>query len=195
MTSSFILANLSVPPEITNGTYAPYNLSRYYNHSLTNYSDATCLLCHGTNISSNAGISAFLHNITWDSCTSCHYSFDAMNSTDHPERFVDYEMYNASLHRSLTCQNCHTSGHRNIRARKACEDCHAVQENPITDKDRHNITASPSTNLYNGNSVVNITDCTICHNSELYNNSINTYGYGKPKDCDYCHKYPDKYYP
>jgi Cytochrome c3 len=195
MTSSFILANLSVPPEITNGTYAPYNLSRYYNHSLTNYSDSTCWLCHGTNISSNAGISAFLHNITWGSCTSCHYSFDAMNSTDHPERFVDSEMYNASLHRSLTCQNCHTSGHRNIGARKACEDCHVVQANPVTDKDRHNITASPGTNMYNGNSAVNITDCTTCHNSVLYNNSINTYGYGKPKDCDYCHTYPDKYYP
>lgn len=194
MTSVFISSNLSVPPEITNGTYAPYNLSRYYNHSLTNYSDATCWLCHGTNISLNAGISSFMHNFTWGTCISCHYSFEAMNSTNHPQRFVDSEMYNYSLHRSLTCQNCHTKGHKNIGARKACEDCHVVQTNPITDKDRHDITAIPSTNMYGGDSVVNITDCTICHNSALYNNSINTYGYGKPKDCDYCHTYPDKYY-
>lgn len=194
MTSAFLSWNLSVPPEITNGTYAPFNLSRYYNHFLTNYSDATCLLCHGTNISSNAGISAFLHNITWGSCTSCHYSFNAMNSTTHPDRFVDSGLYNTSLHRSLVCQNCHTKGHKNIGARKACEDCHAVQANPITDKDRHNITATPSTNMYGGESVVNITLCTTCHNSALYNNSINTYGYGKSKDCDYCHTYPDKNY-
>lgn len=194
MTSTFISSNLTVPPEITNGTYAPFNLSRYYNHSLTNYSDATCLLCHGTNISSNAGISAFLHNITWGSCTSCHYSFNAMNSTTRPERFVDSGMYNTSLHRSLSCENCHTKGHKNIGARKACEDCHVVQANPITDKDRHNITATPSTNMYGGDSVVNITLCTTCHNSALYNNSINTYGFGKSKDCDYCHTYPDKNY-
>lgn len=194
MTLAFISWNLSVPPEITNGTYAPFNLSRYYNHSLTNYSDATCLLCHGTNISSNAGISAFLHNITSGTCTSCHYSFDAMNSTLRPEMFVDSGMYNASLHGSLTCQNCHTQGHKNIGARKACEDCHVVQETPITDKDRHNITATPTTNMNGGTSVVNITDCNTCHNSALLNNSRNTYGYGKPKDCDYCHTYPDKVY-
>jgi len=154
MTSAFISSNLSVPPEITNGTYAPFNRSRYYNHSLTN----------------------------------------AMNNTPRPDRFVDPGMYNTSLHRSLTCENCHTKGHKNIGARRACEDCHVVQANPVSDKDRHNITETPGMNMYNGESVVNITDCAICHDSALLNNSRNTYGYGKSKDCDYCHTYPDKEY-
>jgi len=196
MTGAFTSANLSVPPEITNGSYAVniYNRSNYYNHSLKDYSDAVCRLCHGVNLSSSTTISAFLHNITWGSCTSCHYSFEAMNNTTRPDRYVDFSMYNTSLHRQLSCTNCHTKGHKNIGARKACEDCHAVQASPITDKDRHNITSTPSTYYYNSVNVVNITDCTTCHSETLYNTSISTYGYWKPKDCDYCHTYPDKYY-
>jgi len=196
MTWAFTSANLPVPPEITNGSYAVniYNRSNYYNHSLKNYSDAVCILCHGANLSSTSGVSAFLHNISWGSCTSCHYSFEAMNNTTRPDRYVDSIMYNTSLHRSLSCTNCHTKGHKNIGARKACEDCHAVQANPITDKDRHNITATPSTYFYQGTGVVYITDCTKCHNATLYNTSIATYGYWKSKDCDYCHTYPDRYY-
>lgn len=196
MTGVFTSANLPVPPEITNGSYAVniYNRSNYYNHSLKNYSDAVCRLCHGVNLSSTSRISAFLHNISWGSCTSCHYSFEAMNNTTRPDRYVDSGMYNTSLHRSLSCTNCHTKGHKNIGARKACEDCHAVQANPITDRDRHNITPTPSTYYYNSVNVVNITDCTTCHSGTLYNTSIATYGYGKSKDCDYCHTYPDKYY-
>lgn len=196
MTHVFTSANLSVPPEITNGSYAVniYNRSNYYNHSLKDYSDAVCRLCHGVNLSSSTTISAFLHNMTWGSCTGCHYSFQAMNNTTRPDRYVDFSMYNTSLHRSLSCTNCHTQGHRNIGARKTCEDCHAVQANPITDRDRHNITPTPSTYSIGGNNVVGITDCTVCHDSDLYNRSISTYGYWKPKDCDYCHTYPDKYY-
>ena len=103
-------------------------------------------------------------------------------------------MYNTSLHGNLSCEKCHTKGHKNIGARKACEDCHAVQQSPITDKDRHNITATPSTYTYSGTVVVNITDCATCHNTTLYEKATDTYGYGKQKDCDYCHTYPDKYY-
>jgi hypothetical protein len=196
MVTTFTSASLSVPPEITNGTYAQdiYNRSGYYNHSLTNYSDENCRLCHGMNISSDASISLFIHNITWGNCTDCHYSFEVMNSTNRPDRYVDSDLYSQSLHGSLSCSNCHTKGHRNIGARKACEDCHAVQADPVTDRDRHNITATPSTYTYNGTGVVNITDCTTCHSAALYNTAVTTYGYWKQKDCDYCHTYPEKYY-
>jgi hypothetical protein len=197
MTQAFTSANLSVPPEITNGTYALkiFNRSNYYNHSLKDYSDAVCRLCHGVNLSSTSTVSELMHNVTIvNTCTGCHYSFEAMNNTTRPDRYVDSSMYNTSLHRSLSCTNCHTQGHRNMGARKACEDCHAVQANPITDKDRHNITSIPSTYFVGGNNVVGITDCTTCHNGALYNQSISTYGYWKQKDCDYCHTYPDKYY-
>ena len=197
MTSTFVTASLSVPPEITNGTYALniYNRSNYYNHSLKGYTDGVCRLCHGVNLSSTSTVSNLIHNVTMvNTCTGCHYSFEAMNNTTRPDRYVDFSMYNTSLHRSLSCTNCHTQGHKNIGARKACEDCHAVQADPITEKDRHNITSTPSTYFVNGSNVVGITDCTTCHNGALYNLSISTYGYWKQKDCDYCHTYPDKYY-
>ncbi len=195
-TQAFTSANLSVPPEITNGSYAIkiYSRSNYYNHSLKDYSDGVCWLCHGVNLSSTSTVSELMHNITSGSCTGCHYSFEAMNNTTRPDRYVDSGMYNTSLHRQLSCTNCHTQGHRNIGARKACEDCHAVQANPVTDKDRHNITSTPSTYFISASSVVTITDCTTCHSSTLYNTATATYGYWKPKDCDYCHTYPDKYY-
>ncbi len=196
MTRSFISANLSVPPEITNGSYAIkiFNRSNYYNHLLKDYTDSVCRLCHGVNLSSASTVSELMHNISGVSCTGCHYSFEAMNNTTRPDRYVDSGMYNTSLHSSLSCTNCHTKGHRNMGARKACEDCHAVQANPMTEKDRHNITPTPSTSFVGGNNVVGITDCTTCHDSALYNMSIITYGYLKQKDCDYCHTYPDKYY-
>ncbi len=187
MTSAFTTANLPVPPEITNGTYAPYNFSRYYNHSLTNYTDAACKPCHGINLTSGK-ITAFVHNITWGSCTDCHYSFSAMNITTRPDRYVNSTMFNASPHGGVACSNCHTKGHKNIGARKACEDCHAYQQNPLTDRNRHNITGAP------GSGVVTNTDCTSCHDATLYNNAINNYGYNKTRDCDYCHTYPDKTY-
>ncbi len=187
MTSAFTTANLPVPPEITNGTYASYNFSRYYNHSLTNYTDAACKPCHGINLTSGK-ITAFVHNITWGSCTDCHYSFSAMNITTRPDRYVNSTMFNASPHGGVACSNCHTKGHKNIGARKACEDCHAYQQAPLTDRNRHNITGAP------GSGVVTNTDCTSCHDATLYNNAINNYGYNKTRDCDYCHTYPDKTY-
>ncbi|VVB93081.1 Cytochrome c7 c [uncultured archaeon] len=195
MTLTFTGTNRSVPPEITNSSsYSPYNVSGYYNHSLTpDYSDSTCKGCHSKSLSTDT-INKFVHNISTGICTSCHFSYNYMNSVGKPEQFVNSTMYNNSPHGGLACENCHTKGHNNIGARKACEDCHAVQQNPITDKDRHNITAKPSEYIYNGTSVVNITDCTVCHDSTLYNSATATYGYNKTIDCNYCHTYPDKTY-
>jgi hypothetical protein len=193
MTSTFNSANQPVPPEITgNATYGSYaNNSRYYNHALTNYTDAACKVCHGMNLTSTDKITVFVHNnITWGSCTDCHYSFVAMNTTTRPDRYVNATLFNNSPHGNgrLTCQNCHTKGHKNLGARKACEDCHAVQANPITDRDRHNITRTPSPGD------VNTTDCATCHDATLYSEATATYGFNKTRDCDYCHTYPDKTY-
>lgn len=194
MTQSFTSANLPVPPEITNGTYAPYTFPRYLNHSLRNYTDAACRACHGINLTPGDYIKAFVHNITWGGCKDCHFSFIAMNTTIRPQRYVNSTMFDAGPHRPLACQNCHTKGHKNIGARKACEDCHAVQQNPITDRNRHNITRDPWNNKISGISAVNITDCTTCHDAAPYSNATSNYGYNKTRDCDYCHTYPDKTY-
>ncbi|MCZ7406029.1 MAG: cytochrome c3 family protein [Candidatus Methanoperedens sp.] len=196
MTQAFTGVNLSVPPEITNSsTYSPYNLSGYYNHSLKpDYNDTTCKGCHGKSLSTGT-ISEFMHNINTGLCTSCHFSYDYMNgSVNKPDKYVNSTMFFASPHGSLACEDCHTRGHNDIGARKACEDCHAYQSDPKNETDRHNITSSPSTYNYNGINVVNITDCTVCHDSSYYNNATATYGYNKTIDCNYCHTYPDKTY-
>ncbi|MDO9097753.1 MAG: cytochrome c3 family protein [Candidatus Methanoperedens sp.] len=198
MTQTFTGASKSVPPEITNLTsYAPYNVTGYYNHSLTpDYNDSTCKDCHGRFISSSAKIKDFMHNVSTGTCKNCHFNYAYMNSVGKPDKYVNSTMFNSSPHGSLSCENCHTKGHNNIGARKACEDCHAVQQNPKTDRDRHNITAKPSLYMYNGTSVVNITDCTTCHDPTLYSKATEIYGkYKSPApDCDYCHTYPDKTY-
>jgi hypothetical protein len=69
-----------------------------------------------------------------------------------------------------------------------------VQQDPVNQTNRHNITANPWNYTKDGISVVNITDCTSCHDAALYNNATSSYGYGKTYDCDYCHTYPDKTY-
>ncbi len=200
MTLTFTGVNSSVPPEITNSSsYSPYNVSGYYNHSLTpDYNDTTCLGCHNKSLTTG-NIREFMHNISTGICTSCHFNYNYMSSRNKPDKYVNSTMFNSSPHRSLACENCHTKGHNNIGARKACEDCHAVvQQIPIqADKRsdyRHNITSMPSTYNYNGTNVLNITDCTVCHDSALYNNATANYGYNKTIDCNYCHTYPDKTY-
>ncbi len=196
MTSAFISANLPVPPEITDGTYAANTVPGFYYHNLTpDYSDSTCKTCHSIGLN-NGKMDAFLHNITARDCKGCHFSYSVMESSGSPTasaRYVNSDMFNESAHGNVSCRNCHTAGHNSIGARKACEDCHAVrdQNNP---QERHNITGDPYNYKVGGVSVVDITDCTICHDRNLYNKATATYGINKPVDCDYCHTYPDKNY-
>ncbi|MCX9012544.1 MAG: hypothetical protein OIN66_15680 [Candidatus Methanoperedens sp.] len=196
MTSTFISANLPVPPEITNGTYAVNTMPGFYYHNLTpDYNDSTCKTCHSIG-PGNGTMDAFLHNITARDCKDCHFSYPVMNSSGSPTapaRFVNSAMFNESPHGNVICRSCHTGGHNNIGARKACEDCHAVLD-PNNLRERHNITGDPGNYKVGGVSVVDITDCTICHDRNLYNKAIATYGFNKPVDCNYCHTYPDKNY-
>ena len=194
--SAFISSNLSVPPEITNGSYAPYDIPGYYNHSFSDFNDSTCKVCHGKSLAANARMDVFMHNVTVPSCLDCHYSYEYMNgsSVNRPEKFVNQSMYEASPHGSLRCEDCHTKGHNNIAARKACEDCHSVQQDPKNSTERHNITGDPLNYSIPGinGSVVNITDCVVCHDQTQYNNATSSYGLPpKTANCDYCHTYPD----
>ncbi|SNQ61559.1 fibronectin type III domain-containing protein [Candidatus Methanoperedens nitratireducens] len=196
MTSAFISANLPVPPEITNGIYAPNTMPGFYYHNLTpDYNDSTCKTCHSIGLN-NGTMDAFLHNITARDCKGCHFSYNVMNSSGSPTapaRYVNSIMFNEGAHGNVSCRSCHTAGHNSIGARKACEDCHAVRD-PDNPRERHNITGDPYSYKVGGVSVVDITDCTICHDRNLYNKAVSTYGINKPVDCDYCHTYPDKNY-
>ena len=168
-----------------------------------------CWTCH---IDGNISINSF-HNVSlnpgWDpECTGCHYSYDYMSNKDSAiagyfngsgatNKYVNDTMFGDSVHATLSCTNCHTDSQRDEHPptkgkRKACEDCHVVQSDPVTDTNRHNITSTPSLYKINGTSVVEITDCTTCHDPTMYNNSVTNFNRDAVADCDYCHTYPDK---
>ena len=186
--------SVTVPPEITENVTYGANESNpvFFSHAgWSNYSDAYCLDCHGKYVTGST-MDEFMHDVSGgEGCANCHYDYDFM-STRNPERYVNESMYDASVHAILDCEDCHTKGHNNIGARKACEDCHVVQENPLTDTNRHNITADPLNNMVGGNSSVYITDCTVCHDSTTYATSTTNFNKDATYDCDWCHTYPDK---
>ncbi len=194
MVNTFSGENLPIPPAIIPGTYYP--TSGAFNHSTYKISaDQDCYTCHGGG-ASYASVSPFMHDVTIGvmNCNLCHYDYSYMNSSGRPKLYVNQTFVNESVHAALNCQNCHTdtSAHPPPKSGwKWCEDCHAKQQNPNTNKSRHNIVNNPWNNLFNGISAVNITSCITCHNSTLYNNSKNTYGKQKGIDCDYCHAFPD----
>jgi parallel beta-helix repeat protein len=144
-------------------------------------------------------------------CALCHFNFTTMNDTYNvPEKWINETLYDASVHGNrsvIYCTNCH--GHPPPESRwHWCEDCHVVMPKyangtPIKDaQQRHNMTFKPQYNYVNvsGNmiSVINVTDCTVCHDTTAYNqarstfNSTGPYGNGtNAKDCRYCHSFPD----
>ncbi len=173
------LTGLYIFSGLANGSYT-------INASLFTYVD------NSTNQTiSGADITHANITLTPISCTDCHYNMTYLNGMGKAKLYVNQTMVNESVHAALNCRDCHTKGHNSIYARKMCEDCHANQQNPQTNKSRHNIVNNPWNNLYNGISAVNITSCITCHNATLYDNSKNTYGKEKGIDCDYCHTFPD----
>ncbi len=184
MQSTSNLTGFYIFTGLTNGSY---NIKA----SLSGYPDnSTNITISGADIT-NAGIYLTLLSMQ---CTDCHYSFSYMNSSGRPDLYVNQTQVNESVHAALDCKDCHTNTAVHPPPKsgwKWCEDCHANQQNPPTNKSRHNIVSNPWNNLYNGISVVNITSCVTCHNPTLYNNSINTYGRESGIDCDYCHTFPD----
>ncbi len=155
---------------------------------LKEQNNSACYDCHSPD--------RYGHSITTPSCMECHFNFSKVNELREPTKYVNGTMYNQSVHSGLNCTQCHTGGGHppQQNKRKACEDCHAYQNDPKNETDRHNVTGNPNTYMYGGLSVVNITDCTTCHDSGLYTNATSAYGYNKTRNCGYCHTYPDKKY-
>jgi hypothetical protein len=170
----------------------------------TNLSD--CYFCHVE----NTQVPNFFHDqeltVRW--CDDCHFNFTLMNdSFSEPEKWVNETMFNSSVHGNASiifCQNCHTmtEGHSPPESRwRWCEDCHVVipqYSNGSPKKDvmqRHNMTFRPQFNLINVSgvmtSVVNITDCTICHNATMYNQARSIFNRTSGKNCRFCHSFPD----
>ncbi len=193
MVSEFNTPGLPIPPEITNGMYAP-NVTGFYEHVCDDWSDALCRECHGKFVTSY-GVTELMHNVSDGSCGNCHYDFRYMNNTRHaPTKYVNSTMFNASVHgpsSGIGCVDCHTTSNHPYPEHywKWCECCHAVQSNPVDDTDRHNVISDVRNNMVGGVSVLGIIDCKTCHNATSYESAKTNFAL-----CRWCHTYPDKVY-
>ncbi|TFH47150.1 MAG: hypothetical protein E4G94_00810, partial [ANME-2 cluster archaeon] len=159
---------------------------------------SNCSVCHGTGRIHDELSDGYTPSLpstpggNISGCLGCHA--DA-NSTISKIYLLNMTMFNDSVHYlrdGFNCLNCHISDddHPSKEYKwKWCEDCHVVQNDPINDTDRHNVTNDPFNYTIGGVSVVNITDCTVCHDSTAYNASVEAYDTNK---CRYCHEYADK---
>jgi hypothetical protein len=130
-----------------------------------------------------------------------------MISFNASEKWVNETLFTPSVHGNFSviyCTNCHTltEGHPPPESRwHWCEDCHVVMPkyaNGSPRKDvlqRHNMTFRPQFNLVNVGgtmtSVINVTDCTVCHDTDMYNTARTTFTRESGKDCRFCHSFPD----
>lgn len=137
---------------------------------------------------------------SWQSdytCKDCHYNLNGSNVSQY---YVNETMFNEAVHWNMNCTLCHVRvANRPASLHpvaeyywKWCECCHSYQNDSLNSSQRHNITSDPFNYMLNVNgnmtSVLNITDCTFCHNAADYNRSVAEYSTNK---CRYCHEYPD----
>jgi parallel beta-helix repeat protein len=144
--------------------------------------------CHGRGRIHD--LSLKIPTLDWsEECKSCHFELDDSAA------YVNETMFDASVHGGLNCTMCHINNTQidhpiEDYTWKWCECCHSYQADPINESDRHNVTTTPSTYSVGGTNVLDITDCTTCHNATAYNAAV---GYYDPTyNCRYCHVYPDK---
>ncbi len=204
--------NASVRRYWGNATLIYYNRSnqnQYIGPELmygaTNLSD--CYFCH----TNNQGTPVNFHAATLEpgrACHTCHFNYTIMRGEfNEPEKWLNETLFRNSVHGNFSfiyCNNCHTmtGGHPPPEARwRWCEDCHVVMPQDsqgipqINVQQRHNLTFKPQYSYLNDSgtikSVVNVTDCTLCHNSTIYNQARATFNRSSGKDCRFCHSFPD----
>ncbi|TFH47176.1 MAG: hypothetical protein E4G94_00750 [ANME-2 cluster archaeon] len=186
----FLEAGLPVPPEIAanlsygNYTYANDGLTKYYDHSLSDYSDEKCAGCHGESDNTKE----FVHHVVggFASCIGCH---------DYGDTNSDYRMNNTDMKLSVHANlNSNASNSTGVHAdNKKCWGCHTSdgQEpvidmgdkytNPYTCMECHNTTSKAYYNVSNAPAVYNhfgsgeqtlkqkgndILSCMACHNKD-----------------------------
>ncbi len=182
MINSFSSAGLERPPEITNGTGWNGSESGYYNHTLDQYSNDRCKMCHGSYISLNATMPEFVHNVSeaaGGECIGCHTSnqnmtgslfFEGINLSSFGKHINVNTSNGINQLTNDDCTTCHYDFNfsemmlPNFTTRtKTCTECH-IDGNfsaPVISNHRPN-----------GTGVATTTYCSTCHN-----NSINRYAY------------------
>jgi parallel beta-helix repeat protein len=128
--------------------------------------------------------------LNWsEACKSCHFELDDSDA------YVNETMFNASVHETVDCTECHVNTQMNHPIEeytwKWCECCHSYQSDPINESDRHNVTADPANYSAKDVNVLTITECTECHNATSYENSKQNFNSSTEHECRWCHSYPD----
>lgn len=221
MTNLLLVDNGAIPPDNTNYSTAQGGFN-HSDTLAASSSDDVCKGCHGGLLVGNSMAEFVHNVQVGKACTGCHFSFSTMNGTyGRPTKYINQTMFTATVHGALDCLNCHTvtsnatashpGGNASIFTPpeygwKWCEDCHEVQpvdgnlvpviSPPQNKTGRHNLTNMPKATSYNISgalkSALEITDCTACHDSTVYNSAKATYNRSIGKDCRYCHTLPDK---
>ncbi|MDP2845230.1 MAG: hypothetical protein Q8N79_04040, partial [Candidatus Methanoperedens sp.] len=136
-----------VPPNISEykGITASDGVTSWFNHSLSNYSDAKCKECHGSRITKSYS-SEFVHNVSkgggGPNCIGCH---DKGGSGAPDDKRINASDMKLGVHKNLNsnasnvsaldainkaCWACHGSGEQpaghpgNYKSPYACIDCH-----------------------------------------------------------------------
>jgi len=143
--------------------------------------------CH--NIGRMHDLNLTIPTLNWsEECKSCHIGLEDSDV------YVNETMFDASVHGDVNCTMCHINTQMDHPIEdytwKWCECCHSYQADPINESDRHNVTITPSTYSVGGTNVLDIEDCTTCHNATAYNAAVGYYN--STYNCRYCHVYPDK---
>ena len=152
---------------------------------------SSCILdsCHNSGRMHDQNLT--LPEITWaQECDNCHFGL-----TD-SIYYVNETMFNSSVHTSLNCTDCHTNAviaHPTEEYTwKWCECCHSYQLDLINESDRHNVTGNPLTYLVGETCVLEIANCTTCHDATTYENAKSNFNSSAEHECRWCHEYPDK---
>jgi hypothetical protein len=177
-----------------------------------------CWWCHTDNSKQPTNFHNQTLDIITTKCELCHFKYKYFNATQ-KTKFINETMFNQSVHGNssvIYCTDCHTNtsfgSARNEThpyqlngatflppesGWKWCDDCHVYQAPyPNETQQRHNITSQPQ-NYYvinktgQSQSVLDITDCTTCHNATYYDNAKATFNRTSGKDCRWCHTFPE----
>jgi parallel beta-helix repeat protein len=189
------------------GIFARFIDQPFINKSCQNITHGSnCSACHGAGRIHDE----YINKSGGADCFGCHGD---LGSSISPRYYINMTMFNASVHyirNGFNCTNCHTMTGYSDRSYnhpsleygwKWCECCHSYQADPLNMTQRHNVTYAPLSYLLNvsGNitSVVNIIECTFCHNAITYSNAVANYDNSTAANytvnsCRYCHEYPDK---
>jgi hypothetical protein len=213
MSSTFTNAGLNIPPEITSGSWN--GKPGYYNHSLSDYTDAKCKSCHST--SNPATVGQLMHDTTIGSagnadCISCHNiggsAPKTINFTVANDISAGHKNLNSGVQTTLNpenkkCWSCHGDGSEpnghpsNYKTPLACTNCHTG-----TGSFNAPIVAEHS---QVGTDVITPVNCTQCHSNsgmlvndlggigstshyakQITNMGIQPYGHSGPIDTTNC---------